>query len=85
MSLVDSPICGGTLLFMVLLEGYLQGRCIIATPCANLKSEENLESKYDYIVVGAGTAGSIVAGRLSENQEATVSITIIKKKSYRYY
>ncbi|CAB3220418.1 unnamed protein product [Arctia plantaginis] len=60
------------LLFMTILQGYINGRCDLADPCNRVKSIEQPDDSYDFVVIGGGSGGAVVAGRLSENPQFKV-------------
>jgi len=55
----------------MLLSGGLQQRINTAFSLQTTK-QENIVTQYDYIVIGAGSAGCVVANRLTKDPETTV-------------
>ncbi|XP_018576576.1 glucose dehydrogenase [FAD, quinone] [Anoplophora glabripennis] len=65
-SLLD--VCAGSafLVFMTLVESVIRDTCTISEICERITPTLIPEEEYDFVVIGGGSGGAAVAGRLSE-------------------
>lgn len=51
---------------MSLLDTFIRNRCDLSEICERVNPKSRPDAEYDFVVIGGGSAGAAVAGRLAE-------------------